>query len=37
MYPLLQLTIDLWKTTTLNRIYIEKNSYTPLADIPPYN
>ena len=34
MYPLLQSTIDLWNTTTLNKFNISKNAHIPRADIP---
>ena len=29
---LLQLTIDLWKTTTPNQFHISKNAHIPMAD-----
>ena len=35
IYPLLQLTIDLWNTTTPNKFYILENAHIPRADVPP--
>ena len=35
MYPLLQLTIDLWNTTTPNQFHILQNAHILKADVPP--
>ena len=31
----LQLTIDLWNTTTPNKFHILQNAHIPMADVPP--
>ena len=33
--PLLQLTIDLWNPTTLNKFNIQQNAHIPRAHVPP--
>ena len=35
-HPLLQLTIDVWKTTTPTKFHISKNAQIPVADLPPF-